>query len=61
MSDKSSPQPQPLLNRFGEPVRVKRIPMSTGRKKFKHAKVEDNLRSPFERFESKGGSKVRSF
>ena len=49
--------PDMSLNRDGKPVRVMKIPMSTGKKKFKSgATSADNAKSVFDRFASSNGS-----
>lgn len=56
----TQPKPQ-MLDRNGREVRVKKVPMSTGRKKFKSKKPFDTTVSPFEHFKSSSGSRVKSF
>jgi hypothetical protein len=50
------PKPQ-LLNRDGRPVRVQKIPMSTGKSKFKSGKKYDPRISVFEQFASSNSTK----
>lgn len=47
-------------NKDGNPVRIRRIPMSTGKKKFKKAKASENAKSPFDRFRETNGGPIKS-
>jgi hypothetical protein len=57
----TQPKPQ-MTDRHGRTVRVKKVPMSTGKKKFKSTKPYDPTKSPFETFQrSNGSGRVKSF
>jgi hypothetical protein len=49
------------LNKLEKAVRVQKIPMSTGRSKFKSKKKFDSTLSPFEYFSVSNGKRSRGF
>lgn len=55
--------PSMLLDRNGNPVRVQKIPMSTGKRKFRKPNIDpkSNEVSVFERFKGSNSTKGRQF
>lgn len=49
-----------FLNKDGRPVSIKRVPMSTGKRKFKTASADKNALSPFDRFADSNGGCCKS-